>query len=130
MVCDFAQNPNDIITSQNDIGVMQLKIPQLKKPELASLRLTHTVQLAHYNDPSKLNKPPLTAVALSPQETVHAHTARRRSRIRDAASLSHVHTEYKPIEWAGSNAYLDHQDKKPKDTGCIWSTCRCATCPP
>ena len=31
MVCEFTQHPSDIIKSQNDIGVMQLKIPRLKK---------------------------------------------------------------------------------------------------
>ena len=68
MVCEFTQHPSNIIKSQNDIGVMQLKIPRLKKHELASIRLTPTVQLAHYNGPSKLNPPPLSAVALSHQK--------------------------------------------------------------
>ena len=67
MVCEFTQHPSNIIKSHNDIGVMQLKIPRLKKHELASIRLTPTVQLAHYNGPSKLNPPPLSAVALSPE---------------------------------------------------------------
>ena len=98
---------------------MQLKIPRLKKHELSSIRLTPTVQLAHYNGPSKLNPPPLSAVALSPEETVQADTARSRATARDAAWLSHVHTEDKPVEWAGFNAYLDQQEaststKKPK----------------
>ena len=119
MVCEFTQHPSNIIKSQNDIGVMQLKIPRLKKHELASIRLTPTVQLAHYNGPSKLNPPPLSAVALSPEETVQADTARARAMARDAAWLSHVHTEGKPVEWAGFNAYLDRQEaststKKPK----------------
>ena len=70
--CEFTQHPSNIIKSQNDIGVMQLKIPRLKKHELASIRLTPTVQLAHYNGPSKLNPPPLSAVALSPEEIRHA----------------------------------------------------------
>ena len=68
MVCEFTYHPSNIIKSQNDIGVMQLKIPRLKKHELASIRLTPTVQLAHYNGPSKLNPPPLSAVALSLQK--------------------------------------------------------------
>ena len=119
MVCDFIQHPSDIIKSQNDIGVMQLKIPRLKKHELARLLLTPTVQLAHYNGPSKLNTPPLPAVAHSPEETVQADTAMARARTRDAAWLSHVHTEDKHVEWVGFNAYLDRQEactstKKPK----------------
>ena len=109
MVCEFTQHPSNIIKSQNDIGVMQLKIPRLKKHELASIRLTPTVQLAHYNGPSKSNPPPLSAVALSPEETVQADTSRARARARDAAWLSHVHTEDKPVEWAGFNAYLDYK---------------------
>ena len=80
MVCEFTQHPSNIIKSPNDIGVMQLKIPRLKKHELASIRLTPAVQLAHYNGPSKLNPPPLSAVALSPEETVQADTARARAR--------------------------------------------------
>ena len=92
MVCDFIQHPSDIIKSQNDIGMMQLTIPRLKKHELARLLLTPTVQLAHYNGPSKLNTPPLPAVAHSPEETVQADTAMARARTRDAAWLSHVHT--------------------------------------
>ena len=89
---------------------MQLKIPRLKKHELASRRLTPTVQLAHYNGPSKLNPPPLPAVALSPEETVQSDTAMARARTRDAAWLSHVHTEDKPVEWTGSNTYFDRQE--------------------
>ena len=89
---------------------MQLKIPRLKKHELASRRLIPTVQLAHYNGPSKLNPPPLPAVALSPEETVHADTAMARARTRGAAWLSYVHTEDKHVEWAGFNTYLDRQE--------------------
>ena len=85
MVCEFTQHPSDIIKSQNDIGVMQLKIPRMKKHELASLRLTPTVQLTHYNGPFKLNPPPLPAVALSPEETVQSDTARARASAQDAA---------------------------------------------
>ena len=92
IVCEFTQHPSNIIKSQNDIGVMQLKIPRLKKHELASMRLTPTVQLAHYNGPSKLNPPPLSAVARSPEETVQADTARARDRARDAAWLYYMHT--------------------------------------
>ena len=98
---------------------MQLKIPRLKKHELAMLLITSTVQLAHCNDTSKLNTPPLPAVARSPEETVQADTAMARARTRDAAWLSHVHTEDKPVEWAWFNAYLDRKEaststKKPK----------------
>ena len=89
---------------------MQLKIPRLKKYGLASRRLTPTVQLALYNGPSKLNPPPLPAVALSPEETVQSDTAMARARTRDAAWLSHVHTEDKPCEWTGFNTYLDRQE--------------------
>ena len=70
---------------------MQLKIPRLKKHELASRRLTPTVQLAHYNGPSKLNPSPLPAVALSPEETVQSDTAMARARTRDAASVPCAH---------------------------------------
>ena len=119
MACEFTQHPSDIIKTQNDIRVMQLKIPRLKKHELASLQLTPTVQPAHYNGPSKLIPPPLPAVALSSEETVQADTAMARARTQDAAWLSHVHTEDKPVEGAGFNAYLDRQEaststKKPK----------------
>ena len=62
----------------------------------------------HFNDPSKLNPPPLPVVALSPEETVQAYTAR--SRARDAAWLSHVHTEEKPVELVGST--LIYTDKR------------------
>ena len=91
---------------------MQLKISRLKKHELASRRLTPTVQLALYNGPSKLNPPPLPAVALSlsPEETVQSDTAMARARTRDAAWLSRVHTEDKPVELAGFNTYLDRQE--------------------
>ena len=67
---EFIQHPTDIITSQNDIGVMQLKLPRLKKHELASIRLIPTAQLGHYNGLSKLNPSLLPAVALSPEDTV------------------------------------------------------------
>ena len=48
-----------------------------------------------------------------------AVSARARARARDAAWLSHVHTEDKHVEWAGFNAYLDRQEasastKKPR----------------
>ena len=92
MFCEFTQHPSDIIKSQNDIGVMQLKIPRLKKHELASLRLTPTVQLAHYNGPPKLNPTYLPVVALSPEKTVQADTYRARARAWDATGLFHVHT--------------------------------------
>ena len=57
-------------------------------------------------------------MALSPVETVQADAARTMARARDAAWLSRVHTEDEPVEWAGFNAYLDHQEgststKKP-----------------
>ena len=85
------------------------------------------------DEDAELDPPPLPAVALSPEETVQADTAMARARTRDAAWLSHGHTEDRPVEWAGVNAYLDRQEtgtstKKP-DTGGIWSTSRC-TCPP
>ena len=128
MVCEFIQHLSDIIKSQNDIGVMQLKIPQLKKHELASLRLTPTVRLAHLNGPSKLNPHPLHVVALSLVATLQADAARTRARARDAAWLSHVRTEDEPVEWAGFNAYLDRQEgstyihQEAQYTGGIWST--------
>ena len=106
MFCEFTQHPSDIIKSQNDIGVMQLKIPRLKNHELASLRLTPTVQLAHYNGPPKLNPTYLPVVALSPEKTVQADTYRARARAWDATGLFHVHTEDKPVEWACSTHIL------------------------
>ena len=71
-------------------------------------------------------------MALSPEETVQADTAMARVMARDAVWLSHMHTEDKPVEWAGFNAYFVRQEASTsaKDTGGIWSTYRCATCPP
>ena len=51
---------------------------------------THRSTGSLYNGPSKLNPPPLPAVALSPEETVQADTAVATARTRDAAWLSHV----------------------------------------
>ena len=79
MFCEFTQHTSDIIKSQNDIGVTQLKIPRLKEHELASIRLTPTVQLAHYNGPPKWNPTPLHVVALSQEETVQADKSRARA---------------------------------------------------
>ena len=117
--CEFTQHPSDIIKSENDVGVMQLKIPRLKKHELASLLLTPTVQLAHYNGPSRLNPPPLPAVALSPEEALHAVTARARASAQYAAWQSHVNKEDQHVEWRRFNAYFDRHGasistKKPK----------------
>ena len=41
---------------------------------------------------------------------MQADTAMARARTRDAAWLSHVHTEDKPVEWTGFNTYLDRQE--------------------
>ncbi|KAL8578321.1 hypothetical protein ACOMHN_005712 [Nucella lapillus] len=103
MVCEFTQHPAGIIESSSNVGVMQLTIPQLKKHELSSLRLTQKeLQLAHYTGPSKLNPPLLPAKDLSTEEAAQVDAARTKARERDAAWLSHVHTEDKPMKWAGS----------------------------
>ncbi|KAL8597460.1 hypothetical protein ACOMHN_050958 [Nucella lapillus] len=120
MVCEFTQHPAGIIESSSNVGVMQLTIPRLKKHELSSLRLTQKeLQLAHYTGPSRLNPPLLPAKDLSTEEAAQVDAARTKARERDAAWLSHVHTEDKPMEWAGFNARLDRQEaeatpKKPK----------------
>ncbi|KAL8585526.1 hypothetical protein ACOMHN_051411 [Nucella lapillus] len=120
MVCEFTQHPAGIIESSSNVGVMQLTIPRLKKHELASLRLTQKeLQLAHYTGPSKLNPSLLPAKDLLTEEAAQVDAARTKARERDAAWLSHVHTEDKPMEWAGFNARLDRQEaeatpKKPK----------------
>ncbi|KAL8573956.1 hypothetical protein ACOMHN_029403 [Nucella lapillus] len=120
MVCEFTQHPAGIIESSSNVGVMQLTILRLKKHELSSLRLTQKeLQLAHYTGPSKLNLPLLPAKDLSTEEAAQVDAASAKARERDAAWLSHVHTEDKPMEWAGFNARLDRQEpeatpKKPK----------------
>jgi len=64
MVKEFTQHPAGIIETGN-IGVMQLKIPRLKKHEASSLRPTHqAIQLEHYTGPSKLNPPLLPTKAV------------------------------------------------------------------
>ena len=94
---------------------MQLKIPRLKKHELATRRLTPTVQLALYNGPSKLNP----AVALSPEETVQSDTAMARARTRDAASVPCAHRRQTcRLSWVQhlfrpTRGWHIHQEAKP-----------------
>ena len=98
---------------------MQLKIPRLKKHEASSLRLTHqAIQLEHYTGPSKLNLPLLPMRALSADESQLQSAAVRFSQQREAAWLSQVHENDKPVEWAGFNAQQDRlvvgSAQKPK----------------
>ena len=84
---------------------MQLTIPRLKKHESSSLRLTHqAIQLEHYTGRSKLNPPLLHTKAV------------RFSQQRDAAWLSQVHQNDKPVEWAGFNAQQDSAMEGPGNT--------------
>ena len=95
----FTQHPAGIIETGN-IGVMQLTIPRLKKHESSSLRLTHqAIQLEHYTGRSKLNPPLLQTKALSAEESQLQSAAVRFSQQRDAAWLSQVHQNDKPVEW-------------------------------
>ena len=101
MVMEFTQNPAGIIVTGN-IGVMQLTIPRLKKHEASSLRLTHqAIQLDHYTGHSKLNPHLLQTQALSAEESQLQSAAVRFSQQRDAAWLSQVDQNDKPVEWAG-----------------------------
>ena len=69
MVMEFTQHPAGIIETGN-IGVMQLKIPRLKKYEASSLRLSYqAIQWKHYTGPSKLNPSLLQTKALSAEES-------------------------------------------------------------
>ena len=47
---------------------------------------------------------------LSTEEAVQVDAVRTKTRARDVAWLSHVHTDDKPLEWAGFNACLDRQE--------------------
>eukprot|EP00745_Piridium_sociabile_P018840 TRINITY_DN28551_c0_g2_i7.p1 TRINITY_DN28551_c0_g2~~TRINITY_DN28551_c0_g2_i7.p1 ORF type:complete len:249 (-),score=41.05 TRINITY_DN28551_c0_g2_i7:725-1471(-) len=108
MVMEFTQHPAGIIETGN-IGVMQLKIPRLKKHEAFSQRLIahQAIQLQHYTGPSKLNPPLIPMKALSAEESHLQSAAVRFSQQRDAAWLSQVHESDKPVEWVGFNAQQD-----------------------
>ncbi len=107
MVMEFTQHPAGIIETGN-IGVMQLNIPRLKKHEASSLSLTQpAIQLEHYTGPSKLSPPQLPTKALSAEELQLQSAAVMFSQQRDAAWLSQVHENDKPVEWAGFNAQQD-----------------------
>ena len=117
MVMEFTQHPAGIIETGN-IGVMQLKVPRLKKQEADSLQLNHqAVQLKHYTGPSKISPPLLTTKALSAEESQLQSAAVSFSQERDAAWLSQIHESNKPVEWAGFNAQQDrlvNSAQKPK----------------
>lgn len=111
MVMEFTQHPAGIIDTGN-IGVMQLKIPRLKKHEASSLQLNHrAIQLEHYTGPSKLNPPQLPTKALPAEELQLQSDAVRFSQQRDAAWLSQIHENDKPVEWAGFNAQQDRLEE-------------------
>ena len=118
MVMEFTQHPAGIIETGN-IGVMQLTIPRPKKHEASSLRLTHqAIQSEHYTGRSKIHPPLLQTNALSAEESQLQSAAVRFSQAREAAWLSHVHHNDKPVEWAGFNAQQDRlvagSGNKPK----------------
>ena len=107
MVMEFTQHPTGIIETGN-IGVMLLTIPRLKKHEASSLLLTHhAIHLEHYMGRSKLHPPLLQMKALSAEESQLQSAAVRFSQQRDAAWLSQVHQNDKPVERAGFNAQQD-----------------------
>ena len=115
VVMEFTQHPAGIIETGN-IGVMQLTIPRLKKHESSSLRLTHqAIQLEHYTGRSKLNPPLLQKKAPSAEDS-QLQSAAVRSQQRDAAWLSQVHQNDKPVEWAGFNAQQDPVMDGPGNT--------------
>ncbi|KAG1674268.1 hypothetical protein GQR58_015168 [Nymphon striatum] len=118
MVMEFTQHPAGIINTRN-IGVMQLTIPRLKKHDMSSVRFTHqSIQLEHYTGPSKVNPPLLPMKALSAEESQLQSASIMFSQKRDAAWLSQVHGNDKPVEWAGFNAQQDRlvasSAQKPK----------------
>ena len=113
---------------------MQLTIPRLKKHESSSLRLTHhAIQLEHCTGRSKLNPPLLQTKALSAEESQLQSAAVIFSQQRDAAWLSQVHQNDKPVEWAGFNAQQDPVTEGPGNTPktlTVRTYSRLATCPP
>ena len=71
------------------------------------MRYTHQcIQLEHYTGPSKVNPPLLPTKALSAEES-QLQSAAVTCQQRDAAWLSQVHGNDRPVEWAGSNAQQD-----------------------
>lgn len=107
MVSEFTQHPAGIIMTEN-IGVMQLKIPRLKKYEASSLRLTHqSLQLEHCTVPPKLKPPALPVKVLCPEEEHRVAASLTRAMERDAAWLSQLFSHAKPVDWAGYNAHED-----------------------
>ena len=109
--------------------MMQMTIPRLKKHEASSLRLTHqALQLENYTGCSKLNPPLLQTKALSAKESQLQSVAVIFSQERDAAWLSQVHQNDKPVEWAGfpSGGGLRQQAKY---TGGVRTDDRLTTCP-
>ena len=118
MVMEFTQHPSGIINTGN-IGVMQLNIPRIKKHEASSVLFTQQgMQLEHYMGPSKVNPPLLPTKALSTEESQLQSAAVIVSQQRDAAWLSQVYGNDRPLEWAGFNAQQDRlvagSAQKPK----------------
>ena len=118
MVMQFTQHPAGII-NPGTVGVMQLKIPRLRKAEAAFLQLTNdSAVLEHYNGPSKLSPPVLQTNVLSDDESHLLSSSLEFCQRRDAEWLSQVHCSTKPFEWAPYNAQQDrlipNTEKKPK----------------
>ena len=63
--------------------------------------------MEHYTGRSKLNPPLLQTKALPAEESQLQSAAVRFRQQRDAAWLSQVHQNDKPVEWAGFNAQQD-----------------------
>jgi len=64
MVIEFTQHLTGIIERGNlNLGVMQLKIPQIMKNEASTLGLTHQA-MGHYAWPSQMNPPQLQAKSI------------------------------------------------------------------
>ena len=108
--------------------------PSTEETRVSSLRLTHqAIQLEHYTGRSKLNPPLLQTKALSAEESQLQSAAVRFNQQRDAAWLSQVQQNDKPVEWAGFNAQQDPVmeglGNTPK-TLTVRTYARLATCPP
>ena len=113
MGMEFTQRPAGIMNA--DIGVMQLKIPRLRKHETSNTQLAdHGIQLEHYVGPSKRNPPLLQPQPLSPNESQLQSASVKFGQERDALWLSQVHGSDKPIEWAGFNIQQDRLQNSMK----------------
>ena len=104
VVMEFTQHTAGIIETGN-IGVMQLTIPRSTEETRAILSATDPP--GYTVGAPKLNPPLLQTKALSAEESQLQSAAVRFSQQRDAAWLSQVHQNDKPVEWAGFNAKQD-----------------------